>query len=269
MVLSMPSETSEILRLENICKAFAGQPVLTSVNTAVRKTEVLSVIGYSGTGKTTLLRCMALLEPIDSGTMKFCGQPVVEASGTGMPLRGIRFWQDLAATRQRIGFVFQDLNLWSHKTVLQNVIEGLVVVRRMARNHAVDLGKAMLEKVGLSGRCDSYPKTLSGGQQRRVAIARALVSDPELLLLDEITSGLDPELVSGILNLIGGLADNGTTIVTVSHELSFVRDVSTRVLFLHNGRVEVEGTPGAVFEGTGNAELQQFLHGFRGTHYGC
>ena len=264
----MSSETPEILKLEKICKSFADHPVLASVDVVVHKTEILSVVGHSGTGKTTLLRCMALLEPIDAGTIRFCGEMIVQNDGAEGPSAGRRFWSGLAPTRQRIGFVFQNLNLWPHKTALENVIEGLLVVRRMPRDQAVQLGEATLAKVGLFGKRGSYPAALSGGQQRRVAIARALVMFPKLLLLDEITSGLDPELVNGILSVIDTLAANGTTIVTVSHELRFVREVSTRVLFLHNGRIEVEGTPSFVFEEAESANLRQFLQGLARTHYG-
>jgi ABC-type polar amino acid transport system ATPase subunit len=244
---------SEALRAENLRKSYNGHQVLDGISIKIDKGEIVSILGPSGTGKTTLLRCLGLLEDRYEGSIYIAGNPAI-----GM--------NDRAHLRQRLGFVFQDLNLWPHKTALENVIEGLIVVKRMDKSKAVEKGIDALAMVNLQDKTGRYPFELSGGEKQRVAIARAMVMDPEILLVDEITSSLDPELVGEILEIIKTLAVVGKTIVSISHELPFVRNISSRVLFLYNGKIEAEGDPEFLFSECKSEPFRKFIHKFAQTN---
>ena len=238
----------------DIHKRFGQLEVLKGVSVEAQKGEVISILGSSGSGKSTFLRCINFLETPDSG--------YVEVQGIGLNAP-VSFSREESAKiimlRRRTGFVFQSFNLWSHMTVLQNVIEGPVHVLGRPTGEARERGRALLDRVGLIDKQYDYPAFLSGGQQQRVAIARALAMEPAVLLFDEPTSALDPELVGEVLRVMRGLAHEGRTMIVVTHEMSFARDVSSRILFLHKGQVEREGTPSEVFRRGESARFDQFL----------
>ena len=226
-----------MLEIQNIHKSFEGLEVLRGVDLAVEKGEVVAILGPSGSGKTTLLRCANFLETADSGTLRFDG----EAFDLGRMAR-----RDVARLRRKTAFVFQSYNLFRNKTALQNVTEGLIVARKMPKAEADALGRRMLAKVGLADRADAYPRQLSGGQQQRVAIARALATDPEIIYFDEPTSALDPELTGEVLAVMRQLAEEGMTMLVVTHEMGFARSVASTVVFMENGIV-VERAPAQQF----------------------
>jgi len=241
---------SALLHAEGIWKAFGDKPVLEGVDLALDTHEVVALIGASGSGKSTLLRCLGLLEPIDDGQI-FLGDedisdPRVNAN----------------RVRSRLGMVFQSYNLFPHLSVLDNVTLALRVVRRLPRREADARGRELLDRVGLADKAREHPDRLSGGQQQRVAIARALATEPELLLFDEITSALDPELVGEVLELVRALAEDGATILMATHEMSFARDVAHRVVFLDAGRIVEQGTPAEVFGAPREARTREFLTRF-------
>jgi len=241
---------SALLHAEGIWKAFGDKPVLEGVDLALDTHEVVALIGASGSGKSTLLRCLGLLEPIDDGQI-FLGDedisdPRVNAN----------------RVRSRLGMVFQSYNLFPHLSVLDNVTLALRVVRRLPRREADSRGRELLDRVGLADKAREHPDRLSGGQQQRVAIARALATEPELLLFDEITSALDPELVGEVLELVRALAEDGATILMATHEMSFARDVAHRVVFLDAGRIVEQGTPAEVFGAPREARTREFLTRF-------
>ena len=239
-----------MLDVRNVCKRFGDLQVLKDVSLSVDKGDVVAVLGPSGSGKTTLLRCINFLETADSGTMVFDG----ETFDLHTALR-----KDIARLRRKTAFVFQNYNLFLNKTALQNVTEGLIIARGMPKAQAVEIGCRMLEKVGLSDRADHYPSQLSGGQQQRVAIARALATDPEIILFDEPTSALDPELIGEVLSVMRDLAREGMTMLVVTHELSFARGVSNKVVFMENGAV-VEATDSkSFFENPREERTRAFL----------
>ncbi|MCI7280504.1 MAG: amino acid ABC transporter ATP-binding protein [Faecalibacterium prausnitzii] len=211
--------------------------VLNGVDLSVEKGDVVAILGPSGSGKTTLLRCLNFLETADSGTLVFDG----ESFDLGRISRA-----DIARLRKKTAFVFQNYNLFRNKTALQNVTEGLIVARRMPKEQADEIGRRMLEKVGLADRADYYPRQLSGGQQQRVAIARALATDPEIIYFDEPTSALDPELTGEVLSVMRKLAEEGMTMLVVTHEMGFARNVSSKTVFMENG-VVVEQSPSHEF----------------------
>ena len=211
--------------------------VLKGVNLTVNKGDVVAILGPSGSGKTTLLRCLNFLETADSGTLVFDGEKFDLGSISKA---------DIARLRRKTAFVFQNYNLFRNKTALQNVTEGLVVARKMPQAQADAIGRRMLEKVGLSDRADYYPRQLSGGQQQRVAIARALATDPEIIYFDEPTSALDPELTGEVLSVMRQLAEEGMTMLVVTHEMGFARNVSSKTVLMENG-VVVEEAPSAEF----------------------
>lgn len=226
-----------MLTIQNIQKSFGGLPVLKGVDLTVDKGDVVAILGPSGSGKTTLLRCINFLEQADSGTMTFDGEAVTFGHVSK---------KQVAALRRKTAFVFQNYNLFRNKTALQNVTEGLIVARRVPRAQAEEIGRQMLQKVGMLERCDAYPHQLSGGQQQRVAIARALATDPEIIYFDEPTSALDPELIGEVLAVMRQLAEEGRTMLVVTHEMNFARHVSSKVVFMENG-VVVEAGPSAEF----------------------
>ena len=235
------------LALENVHKSFGEQEVLKGIDLAVEEHEVVCLIGASGSGKSTLLRCVNLLEPIDEGRIVIDGHEVT-ASGV-----------DVNAIRRGIGIVFQAFNLFPHMTVLANVTLGPRKALKLPREEAEQEALELLDRFGLAGRRDDYPDRLSGGQQQRVAILRALAMRPKLLLLDEVTSALDPELVGEVLSLVRELADGGMTMVVATHEMAFAREVANRVCFLDAGRILESGPPAEIFSAPKQPRTQQFL----------
>ncbi len=241
---------SAVLRLENVHKFYGSAHVLRGIDLTVDAHEVIAVIGSSGSGKSTLLKAINLLEPIDDGRVLLgdvdISDPAVKAD----------------SIRARIGFVFQHLNLFPHLRVLDNVTLASRRVLGIAREEAEATALALLDRVGLASFAHSYPDRLSGGQQQRVAIVRAIATNPELLLLDEITSALDPELVGEVLDLVRQLGAEGTTIVMATHEMAFARDVASRVLFLDDGVIAEQGTPAEVFGAPRSERTKAFLARF-------
>ncbi len=245
------------LAIRDIRKRFGAVEVLKGVSLEAQAGEVIALIGASGSGKSTLLRCVNLLEIPDEGEIAVGGERIeIHRDRNGS---GAKDPEKLRAIRARLGFVFQSFNLWSHMTVLENLIEAPIHVLGLPRDQAVARAEALLARVGLPERGGAYPIQLSGGQQQRVAIARALAMEPEVMLFDEPTSALDPELVGEVLAVIRGLAEEGRTMLLVTHEMGFCREVASRVLFLHEGRVEEEGPPDAVFGAPRSERLRQFL----------
>lgn len=246
-----------VLRCEQVSKSFGRVKVLSDVTIEVQKGEVVCIIGPSGAGKSTLLRCVNHLEPIDSGTIYFAGQPVYRYYRDGRlvvdPERRVE------AIRAQIGMVFQAFNLFPHMTALGNIIEAPVHVLGEQSASARERGMALLDKVGLTQKAGAFPHQLSGGQQQRVAIARALAMNPKLMLFDEATSALDPELVGEVLRVMRELAADGMTMLVVTHEMGFARDVADRVVFMADGVVVEEGTPEVIFSAPSNARTRQFL----------
>jgi len=242
--------------VEKLTKQFKGQEVLKGIDLEVKEGEVVAIIGPSGSGKTTFLRCLNFLEQPTSGRIKV-GDIEIDTS------RPLSQQQSLVRNlRQHVGFVFQNFNLFPHRTALENVIEGPIVVKKMPREQAVALGMKLLAKVGLAGKEDAYPRRLSGGQQQRVAIARALAMEPEVILFDEPTSALDPELVGEVLATIRGLAQEKRTMVIVTHEMGFARDVANRVVFFDKGVIVEQGEAKALFANPKEERTRQFLSKF-------
>ena len=245
--------------LRGIHKRFGALEVLQGVSLSACEGDVVAIIGSSGSGKSTLLRCVPLLEVPDEGEVEVAGEVY-----RLRPARGGREAADRAQVnrvRASLGFVFQSFNLWSHMTILQNVIEAPVHVQRRPRAACVAEAEALLEKVGIAEKRNTYPAMLSGGQQQRAAIARALAMRPQALLFDEPTSALDPELVGEVLRVMRALAEEGRTMLIVTHELAFARDVANRVVFLHGGRIEEDGSPGQVFGAPRSERCRQFVQG--------
>ncbi|MBM7388670.1 polar amino acid transport system ATP-binding protein [Clavibacter michiganensis] len=243
---------SEVLRLEGIRKSYGGTEVLRGVDLRVDSHEIVALIGASGSGKSTLLRTINLLERIDDGRILLAGDDISDPR------------IDADRVRARIGVVFQHFNLFPHLTVLDNVTLASRRVLRRGRGESEERAMALLDRVGLADRAGSYPDRLSGGQQQRVAIARAVVTEPELLLLDEITSALDPELVGEVLDLVRVIGATGTTIVMATHEMGFARQVAHRVVFLDGGVVVEEGTPAEVFDAPREPRTREFLRRLAG-----
>jgi polar amino acid transport system ATP-binding protein len=239
---------SPIVKVQNIHKHFGANHVLDGVSLEIERGQVVAIIGRSGSGKSTLLRCLNGLEKVDSGS--------IQISGT--ELAGLHP-KDLLALRQRIGIVFQGYNLFPHLTVEKNVTLALTSIKRMSRQDAKELAKGVLEQVGMLDKVNAYPEQLSGGQQQRVAIARCLAMRPELMLFDEVTSALDPELTGEVLRTIEALARDGMTMVLVTHEMSFARKVADLLLFMHGGRVREAGPPEILFAAPQTDELSRFI----------
>ncbi|MRJ21279.1 L-cystine ABC transporter ATP-binding protein YecC [Pseudomonas haemolytica] len=242
--------------VEKLTKQFNGQVVLNGIDLEVKEGEVVAIIGPSGSGKTTFLRCLNFLEEPTSGRIKV-GDIEIDSSKPLNQQQGL-----VRRLRQHVGFVFQNFNLFPHRTALENVIEGPIVVKKMPREAATELGRKLLARVGLAGKEASYPRRLSGGQQQRVAIARALAMEPEVILFDEPTSALDPELVGEVLSTIRSLAEENRTMVIVTHEMSFARDVANRVIFFDKGVIVEEGEAKALFANPKEERTRQFLSKF-------
>jgi len=239
-----------VLRAEGLRKSFGDRTVLAGVDLEVDRGDVVALIGPSGSGKSTLLRCLNLLEQPDDGRIWLGDEDITDPRA------------DADRIRARFGVVFQQFNLFPHRTVLDNVTLAMRVIRRLPRAQAEEEGLALLDRIGLAGRAHEHPDRLSGGQQQRTAIVRAIAAKPEVLLLDEITSALDPELVGEVLELVRELAAT-TTIVMATHELTFARDVATQVLFLDGGRIVERGTPDEVLVSPRELRTQEFLRRFR------
>jgi octopine/nopaline transport system ATP-binding protein len=249
----------EAIRVEDLHKRFGPLEVLRGVSLAAREGDVLSIIGASGSGKSTLLRCVNLLELPSQGRILVSGEEVRLKPGRDGNLAPADHRQ-VERVRSRLGMVFQSFNLWQHMTVLQNVIEAPVHVLKVRKHDAVEKAEALLNRVGLYEKKDQYPAFLSGGQQQRAAIARALAVDPQVMLFDEPTSALDPELVGEVLKVIRSLAEEGRTMLLVTHEMAFAREVSDHVMFLHRGLVEEEGPPSRVFGTPRSERCRQFVN---------
>ncbi|MFA7744377.1 amino acid ABC transporter ATP-binding protein [Salinicoccus roseus] len=242
-----------MLNIENLNLSFGDHKVLDDISLEVKKGEVITFIGPSGTGKTSLLRCINLLEKPESGRITLGGLTYDFGSITK---------KETLALRRKTAMVFQQYNLFKNKTVLENVMDAQIVVQKKSKKTAHDKSMKELARVGLDGKADAYPHQLSGGQQQRVSIARALAVEPEVILFDEPTSALDPELVGEVLKAIGEVADSGMTIILVTHEMSFAKDISDRVIFMDQGRVAEEGPPEQIFNRSESARTQQFLRKF-------
>ncbi|MER8471992.1 amino acid ABC transporter ATP-binding protein [Mesorhizobium sp. M1328] len=254
-----------LLDVTEVSKAFGSVEVLRSVSLQVTRGEVVTVIGPSGSGKTTLLRCVNFLESYDSGSIRIDGKEVGYRE-TGTHQR--RSERDLAAMRAETGMVFQSFNLFPHLTAAGNIMLGLRKVRGKSNAEARTIAEHWLGRVGLAHKADSLPAELSGGQQQRVGIARAVAMEPKILLLDEITSALDPELVGEVLEVVRSLAEDGMTMLMVTHEMAFARDASSRIVFMGDGGVSAVGPPAEILAaGFDNERLRSFLARFRASHF--
>ncbi|WP_110949394.1 L-cystine ABC transporter ATP-binding protein TcyN [Pseudomonas bohemica] len=242
-----------MITVEKLTKQFKGNEVLKGIDLKVEPGEVVAIIGPSGSGKTTFLRCLNFLEEPSSGNI-VVGDIRIDGSQPLSQQQGL-----IRQLRQHVGFVFQNFNLFPHRTALENVIEGPIVVKKMPHDQAVELGRELLAKVGLAGKEDAYPRRLSGGQQQRVAIARALAMEPEVILFDEPTSALDPELVGEVLSTIRALAEENRTMVIVTHEMKFARDVANRVVFIDKGVIVEQGDAKELFANPKEERTRQFL----------
>ena len=247
-----------VVAIDDLHKSYAEHHVLKGISLRANEGEVVSLIGSSGSGKSTLLRCINLLEVPCSGSLRINGEQVRLKKGA----RGVAQIADprqVERLRTRLSMVFQSFNLWPHRTVLENVIEAPIFVLGEDRKEAIAHGEHLLEKVGLIDKRDVFPAFLSGGQQQRVAIARALAMRPQVMLFDEPTSALDPELVGEVLRVIQGIAEEGRTMILVTHEMAFARDVSSKVVYLHQGQVEEEGPPAQVLLDPRSERCRQFV----------
>ncbi|MGN6146425.1 MAG: ABC transporter ATP-binding protein [Mesorhizobium sp.] len=255
----LPEQTAtQTVALENIHKRYGAMEVLHGVSLRANEGEVVSILGSSGSGKSTLLRCINMLEVPNRGTVTVSGETIElhqPASGTPRPAN----MRQVERLRSRIGMVFQSFNLWSHRTIVENIVEGPVHVQGRSRSECLAEAEALLQRVGIYDKKDRYPSQLSGGQQQRAAIARALAMRPQLMLFDEPTSALDPELVGEVLKVMRSLAEEGRTMLIVTHEIGFAREVSDRIVFLHNGLVEEDGTPSDVFENSRSDRFRKFI----------
>ena len=258
MTASNPAAPPVAISVRDLRKRFGPLEVLKGISIDAREGEVISILGSSGSGKSTLLRCINLLETPNSGSITVAGEEI--------RLKGTRDGRSRPADprqvdriRSELGMVFQSFNLWSHRTVLENVIEAPIHVLKRPRREAIEEAEALLAKVGIADKRNHYPSHLSGGQQQRAAIARALAMRPKAMLFDEPTSALDPELVGEVLRVMRGLAEEGRTMLVVTHEIAFARDVSSRVVFLHQGAIEEEGPPEEIFTRSKSTRFRQFI----------
>jgi ABC-type polar amino acid transport system ATPase subunit len=246
-----------MIRLDGVNKRFGDHHALKDVSLSVAKGEVLCVVGPSGSGKSTMLRCINHLETVDSGTIYFDEAPVYQGLSNGR--RHADSDREVEAIRAKVGMVFQSFNLFSHLSVIENITVAPVHVLGRSLSDATQAAYALLDKVGLRAKANDYPHELSGGQQQRVAIARALAMQPEVMLFDEVTSALDPELVGEVLRVMRTLADEGMTMVVVTHEMGFAREVADRIVFMADGRIVEEGHPAAFFAAPQQARTRDFL----------
>ena len=255
---SRPGEAAALrpdaIRIENLHKSFGPLEVLKGVSLTAREGDVVAIIGGSGSGKSTMLRCINFLETPTSGRITI-GTEEIALKPDGSPADR----KQIEQVRRSLGMVFQNFNLWTHRTVMENLIEVPVHVLGVAKDQAIARAEKLLARVGLAEKADVYPAFMSGGQQQRAAIARALAIEPRAMLFDEPTSALDPELVGEVLNVIRGLADEGRTMILVTHEMKFAREVSSHVIYLHNGVIEEEGPPDQLFGDPKSERLKQFL----------
>ena len=246
------------LEIKNLKKSFGDLEVIKDLSLVAKQGDVICVIGSSGSGKSTLLRCINLLEIPDSGEVIVNGELLKMKKNKKGKLSPVDHNQ-VDRIRSKLSMVFQDFNLWSHMTILQNVIEAPIYVQKIEKSVAIKNGLKFLEKVGIAEKADHYPSSLSGGQQQRAAIARALAMNPDVMLFDEPTSSLDPELVGEVLKVMKSLAEEGRTMIVVTHEIGFAKEASSKVIFLDQGRIEEEGSPNDLFNNPQSARLKQFL----------
>lgn len=236
-----------MINVRNLYKSFGKNEVLKDINETIKKGEVVVIIGPSGSGKSTFLRCLNLLEEPTSGVINFEGEDITDKN------------VDINKIREKMGMVFQQFNLFPHKTVMENLTIGPTKIKNISNGDAVKKGSELLEKVGLLDKKNIYPNSLSGGQKQRIAIARALAMEPDVMLFDEPTSALDPEMVGEVLNVMKNLAKEGMTMVVVTHEMGFAKEVGDRILFMDEGRIIEEGTPEEIFQNPKNSRTKDFL----------
>ena len=249
---------NKALEINHLKKSFGDLEVLKDISLNAEKGDVICIIGSSGSGKSTLLRCINLLDIPDSGEVWVNGELINMSKNKA----GKYYPQDqnqVDRIRTKLAMVFQNFNLWSHMTVIQNVVEAPIHVQKIDKNKANKLALELLAKVGITEKADQFPSSLSGGQQQRVAIARALAIEPDILLFDEPTSSLDPELVGEVLRVMQSLAEEGRTMIVVTHEMGFAKEVASKVIFLHNGLIEEQGTPDELFNAPKSERLKRFL----------
>jgi octopine/nopaline transport system ATP-binding protein len=259
--MSKPVSEKIAVDVRDLRKSFGALEVLKGVSLQAHEGDVISILGASGSGKSTMLRCINFLEVPDSGQIRITGEDIGLKKGRhGMEAAD---WHQIDRIRSRVAMVFQSFNLWSHMTVLENVIEAPVHVQKRPRAECVAEAEELLAKVGIADKRNQYPSHLSGGQQQRAAIARALAQRPQVMLFDEPTSALDPELVGEVLRVMRSLAEEGRTMLVVTHEMGFARDVSSRVMFLHKGMVEAEGPPAELFKASSSERFRQFISSHR------
>lgn len=251
------SKNSTTLEVNDLHKAYGELEVLKGVSLSASEGDVVTMIGASGSGKSTFLRCINLLELPTQGEIKLKGEAVKFKHGKDSLIPSDK--RQVQAFRAQLGMVFQSFNLWQHMTVLQNVMEGPVQVLKVPKAQALEQAESILNRVGLWDKRDEYPAFMSGGQQQRAAIARALAMQPSVMLFDEPTSALDPELVGEVLRVIQSLAEEGRTMIMVTHEMKFARDVSTQVIYLHQGKIEEQGAPAQVFNNPTSDRCRQFV----------
>ncbi|MBC3413436.1 ABC transporter ATP-binding protein [Pseudomonas sp. SWRI51] len=256
------AQATPALEIRNLHKRYGEQEILKGISLTARDGDVISILGSSGSGKSTLLRCINLLEHPHQGEILVAGEALkLKAQKNGDLIAADN--RQINRLRSEIGFVFQNFNLWPHMTVLDNIIEAPRRVLGLSKAEAIEHAEALLNKVGIFERRHAYPAQLSGGQQQRAAIARTLAMKPKVILFDEPTSALDPEMVQEVLNVIRALADEGRTMLLVTHEMNFARQVSSEVVFLHQGLVEEQGSPQQVFENPTSARCKQFMSSHR------
>ncbi|HAT4210240.1 TPA: amino acid ABC transporter ATP-binding protein [Clostridium perfringens] len=236
-----------MINVRNLYKSFGKNEVLKDINETIKKGEVVVIIGPSGSGKSTFLRCLNLLEEPTSGVINFEGEDITDKN------------VDINRIREKMGMVFQQFNLFTHKTVMENLTIGPTKIKNISNGEAIKKGSELLEKVGLLDKKNVYPNSLSGGQKQRIAIARALAMEPDVMLFDEPTSALDPEMVGEVLGVMKSLAKDGMTMVVVTHEMGFAKEVGDRILFMDEGRIIEEGTPEEIFQNPKNSRTKDFL----------
>jgi len=254
------AQANEALVVDDLHKSFGSVEVLKGISLRANDQDVVSILGSSGSGKSTLLRCINLLETPNSGRVYVHGE-LIKMTQKGAAGQVPEDQKQVERIRSRLSMVFQQFNLWAHMTVLENVVEAPIHVLKVPRAEAMERAEAVLQRVGMHERKDYYPAHLSGGQQQRAAIARALAMEPEMILFDEPTSALDPELVGEVLKVMRGLAEEGRTMLVVTHEMGFAKEVSSKVMFLHQGKVEENGAPEQVFTQPKSERFRQFLAG--------